>query len=83
MGPGDSKLVCGPITRKAEASSEVQAKEERRLEKRKALKARGVGIAGKVGDKRHERQVPFDHTSSAKVRSGAVQQQQVSDLSKT
>jgi len=41
MGPGGSKLLCGPTTRnKGKVRGDVIAREERRLEKRKAEKAR-------------------------------------------
>jgi len=39
MGPGDSKLLCGP-KQKSKERKDVIAREERRLEKRKAEKAR-------------------------------------------
>jgi len=39
MGPGDSKLLCGPTTI-IEGKERCDRQEERRLEKRKAEKAR-------------------------------------------
>jgi len=45
MGPRDTKLLYGPTTKRTKARGEVEAREERRLEKRKVEKARTESAA--------------------------------------